>query len=172
VTHVEIAALLDELFGRIAEHVHGAVDGLGADELAAAPAPGANPIGWLVWHLTRVQDHHIAELLGERQVWMTEPWPPRFGLTADPDNTGYGHRAADVAAVQADGADALTGYYDAVAARTSAFLATLSAADLDRVVDERWDPPVTLGVRLVSVADDDIQHGGQAAYARGLRVGR
>ena len=53
-------------------------------------------------------------------------------------------------------------------ARTVAHLAGLSEADLDRVVDERWDPPVTLGVRLVSVISDDLQHAGQAAYLRGL----
>jgi hypothetical protein len=73
-----------------------------------------------------------------------------------------------VAAVQVDSADLLTGYYDAVHERTVAYLTTLSDADLDRIVDERWDPPVTLGVRLVSVISDDLQHAGQAAYARGL----
>ena len=41
-------------------------------------------------------------------------------------------------------------------------------ADLTRIVDERWDPPVSLGVRLVSVVTDDLQHVGQAAYVRGL----
>ena len=165
---MDIAALLDELFGRIAEHVHGAVEGLDPDELARTPAPGTNSIGWLVWHLTRVQDHHVSELLDEPQLWVSGPWAPRFALDPDPDNTGYGHRPADVEQVRPDGPDALVGYYDAVAARTSAFLATLGDDDLDRVVDERWDPPVTLGVRLVSIADDDIQHGGQAAYVRGL----
>jgi hypothetical protein len=36
------------------------------------------------------------------------------------------------------------------------------------VVDASWDPPVTLGVRLVSVISDDLQHAGQAAYLRGM----
>jgi uncharacterized damage-inducible protein DinB len=165
---MDIAALLDELFGRIAEHVHEAVDGLDAATLVATPAPGTNSIGWLVWHLTRVQDHHVAELLEEPQLWVTGPWAPRFGLAPDPDNTGYGHTPAEVDEVRPDGPDALVDYYAAVAARTAAYLATLDGADLDRVVDRRWDPPVTLGVRLVSIADDDIQHGGQAAYLRGL----
>ena len=165
---MDIAALLDELFGRIAEHVHEAVDGLDPDALTRTPAPGTNSIGWLVWHLTRVQDHHVSELLDEPQLWVTGRWSSRFGLDPDPDNTGYGHTPAQVAEVRPDGADALVGSYDAVAARTSAYLPTLAPADLDRVVDERWDPPVTLGVRLVSIADDDIQHGGQAAYVRGL----
>ena len=91
-----------------------------------------------------------------------------FGLESDPDDTGYGHRPDDVARVRPDGPEALIGYYEAVAARTAQLLAGVTATDLDRVVDERWDPPVTLGVRLVSIADDDIQHAGQAAYLRGL----
>jgi hypothetical protein len=55
-----------------------------------------------------------------------------------------------------------------VHARTAGFLRGLTDNDLDRVVDENWDPPVTLGVRLVSVLDDDLQHVGQAAYVRGF----
>jgi hypothetical protein len=165
---VDVSGLLQELFGRIPDHVHEAVDGLSAADLVTAPAPGANTIGWLVWHLTRVQDHHVAELLGREQVWTTEPWPARFGLERDARDTGYGHRPEQVAAVRADGPDALIGYYEAVATRTAELLATVTADDLVRVVDKRWDPPVTLGVRLVSVADDDIQHAGQACYVRGL----
>ena len=50
----------------------------------------------------------------------------------------------------------------------SSYVQGLGEADLDRVVDLNWDPPVTLGVRLVSVINDDLQHGGQAAYVRGM----
>ena len=165
---MDVRDLLEELFGRIPEHVRDAVDGLSADDLVSAPGAGRNPIGWLVWHLARVQDHHVAELLGRDQVWTTAPWPARFGLDADPDDTGYGHSPEQVAGVRPDGPEALVGYYEAVAGRTAELLAGVTEADLDRVVDRRWDPPVTLGVRLVSVADDDIQHAGQAAYVRGL----
>jgi hypothetical protein len=121
-----------------------------------------------VWHLTRVQDSHITELLGGDEVWESGPWARRFGLDNDPKNTGYGHTPEQVAQVRADDADALTGYYDAVRARTTQFLSDIEPAGLDRIVDTRWDPPVTLGVRLVSIADDCIQHVGQAAYVRGL----
>lgn len=165
---MDVRELLIELYDRIPEHVHRAVAGLSAEELVATPESGANPIGWLVWHLTRVQDHHVAELLDAEQVWLTGDWPRRFGLAPDPANTGYGHTPAEVAAVRPDGTEALTGYYQAVAAHTRSLLQRLTGGDLDRVVDESWDPPVTLGVRLVSIADDDIQHAGQAAYLRGL----
>jgi hypothetical protein len=161
--------VLTDLYSRIGENVHETVSGLRPEQLVWAPAPGANTIGWLVWHLTRVQDGHIAELIdGEPELWTTGPWAPRFGLEPDPANTGYGHRPEDVATVRPEGPDVLTGYYDAVWARTREFLGTLTPADLHRIVDERWDPPVTMLVRLVSIADDDIQHAGQAAYLRGL----
>ena len=62
----------------------------------------------------------------------------------------------------------LRAYHDAVYARTIEYVRTLQDADLDRVVDTSWDPPVTLGVRLVSVVNDDQQHVGQAAFVRGL----
>ena len=131
---MDVANLLAELFGRVDDEVAGAVDGLSADELATAPEPGANTIGWLVWHLTRVQDDHIAELLdGERaDLDETGPWAARFGLEPDPDNSGLRARARAGARRPTPSADDLLGYYRAVRARTSAYLATLTADDLDR----------------------------------------
>ena len=165
---MDTSALLVETFDRLPDLVSEAVDGLSPQQLRWSPAPGTNSIGWLVWHLTRVQDDHLAEVIGEPQIWADGGWAKRFGLAADPTDTGYGHTAEQVAAVAPTSATALVEYHRAVADRTQAFLRTLTDADLDRVVDERWDPPVTLGVRLVSVANDDLQHVGQAAYLRGL----
>jgi DinB superfamily len=165
---MDVASLLLELYGRIPPLARDAVDGLDPVRLVERLAPDANTIAWLVWHTARVQDHHVAELLGQDQLWTTGDWAAGFGLEPDPRNTGYGHSAGDVASVRPVSGAVLVGYLDAVDARTRAFLAALTATDLDRVVDRRWDPPVTLGVRLVSVADDDLQHLGQAAYVRGL----
>jgi hypothetical protein len=165
---MDVAPLLLELYGRIPPLAALAVEGLDADELCHAPEPGANTIGWLVWHLTRVQDHHVAELLGTDQIWVSGDWARRCGLEPDPTNTGYGHSEEEVRAVRPESADVLLRYLDAVHERTSTMLAGLVPDDLDRVVDRRWDPPVTLAVRLVSIADDCLQHVGQAAYVRGL----
>ncbi|MEO3776450.1 DUF664 domain-containing protein [Micromonospora sp. B11E3] len=165
---MDVNDVLTETYGRLPGLVRAAVDGLSPEQLRRPPLPGANPVGWLVWHLTRIQDHHVADLLGAEQVWVTGNWAGRFGLPADPDDTGYGHTPQRAAAVRPESAAALVGYFDAVAERTRTFLAGLRPADLDRVVDEAWDPPVTLGVRLVSVAEDDLQHVGQAGYVRGL----
>ncbi len=165
---MDVAALLLELYGRIPPLARDAVEGLDLGQLTEPPAPGSNPIAWLVWHLARVQDDHIAELLDAEQIWVTGGWAPQFGLDPDPQNTGYGHTARQVASVRPERPGVLLEYLDAVDARTREMLARLTPEDLDRVVDRRWDPPVTLGVRLVSVADDCLQHAGQAAYLRGL----
>jgi uncharacterized damage-inducible protein DinB len=162
------ADLLAEALGRVRESVHQAVDGLNPDQLAYRLDEGANSIAWLVWHLTRIQDDHVAHVAGSDQVWTSGGWAERFGLPFEESATGYGHTTKDVAAVRVESPDLLTGYYDAVHERTLDYLSGLSEEDLDRVVDERWDPPVTLGVRLVSVVNDDTQHVGQAAFLRGV----
>ena len=160
--------LLVDAFGRIRSGAQDAVDGLSPDQLSQRPAPEANSIAWLVWHLTRIQDDHVADVAGAEQVWTAGGWKDRLGLPFPAGDTGYGHRSEQVAQVRGVTADQLVGYLDAVHEQTVAYVASLAAEDLDRVVDERWDPPVTLGVRLVSVVNDDAQHLGQAAYVRGL----
>ncbi|MEV6054587.1 DUF664 domain-containing protein [Streptomyces sp. NPDC052107] len=160
--------ILIDGYGRIQEEVHAALDGLGTDALHHRPAPDANSVAWLVWHLTRVQDDHIADAFDLDQVWLSQGWEKRFGLDLPRHDTGYGHSPAKVAKVRVESADLLTGYHDAVHEQTLGALRGLAAKDLERIVDERWDPPVSLGVRLVSVLSDDLQHIGQAAYLRGL----
>jgi uncharacterized damage-inducible protein DinB len=164
---MNVSDLLLDAFDRVRQSVHAAVDGLTADQLAHRLDADANSIAWLVWHLTRVQDDHVAEVAGRDQAWTAAGWAQRFGLPFDTAAIGYGQSSADVADVRV-AADLLTGYYDAVHAATTDYVQTLTDADLDRVVDERWDPPVTLGVRLVSVVDDDLEHAGQAAFVRGV----
>ena len=159
--------LLSDAFGRIRDLVHAALEDADLDVLTFRADPEANTIAWLLWHLTRVQDDHIADLMGEDQVWMTGGWADRFALPFDPAATGYGQKAAEVAAVRSDGM-LLAGYHDAVHTRTIQYLSTLGETDFARIVDTRWDPPVTLAVRLVSIVADDLQHAGQASYVRGL----
>jgi DinB superfamily len=165
---MNVASLLLELYGRIPPAARRAVDGVDLERLTVQPSPGTNPISWLIWHIARVQDHHIAELLDENQLWVDGDWARRFGLEPNPTNTGYGHTPVEVASVQPDSPGLLLAYLDAVDEHTRGMLQDLTAADLDGIVDRRWDPPVTMGVRLVSIAGDGLQHAGQAAYVRGL----
>jgi hypothetical protein len=165
---VDVADLLAEAYGRLPDLGRTAVEGLTPAQLSTRVGGSGNSVAWLLWHLTRVQDDHVSEVAGQEQLWTAGGWHARFGLPFDAAETGYRHGPDDVAAVRVESPDLLTGYLDAVVERSLAYVRSLSPGDLDRVVDESWDPPVTLGVRLVSVLDDDLQHLGQAAYARGL----
>jgi uncharacterized damage-inducible protein DinB len=160
------AEILADAFGRVQETVHNAVQGLTSSQLAERLDPDANSIAWLIWHLARVQDDHLADAFAVPQVW-TE-YGKRFELPLGPADTGYGHSSEQVAQVMVPSADLLTGYHDAVHEQTLRLISGITDADLDRVVDEAWDPPVTLGVRLVSVISDGLQHAGQAAFIRGI----
>lgn len=161
------ADVLTDAYERIREVVHEAADGLDERALTHRVDPAANTIAWLIWHLARVQDDHVADAAQVEQVWTAQGWYDRFALPIGKGATGYGDSAADVARLRAP-AELLTGYYDAVHEQTLRYVRGLTDADLARVVDTDWDPPVTLGVRLVSVISDDLQHAGQAAFLRGV----
>jgi hypothetical protein len=165
---VTSAQLLTDAFGRIREVVHAVVDGLSPAELEYRPGPDANSIAWLVWHLTRVQDDHVAAAFDGEQVWTSGGWADRFGLPFEVGATGWSQRTDEVAQLRVESGELLTAYHDAVYQRTVDIVVGLVETDLSRVVDERYDPPVTLAARLVSVIADDLQHAGQAAYVRGL----
>src|SRR6185312_16349082 len=155
---------------RVQEVLQDVVGGLDDKTLATRPGDSANSIAWLVWHLTRVQDDHLADAFGVPQVW-TE-YGKRFELPLEPYDTGYGHSSEQVARVIVPSGDLLTGYHDAVHQQTVGLVSQVTDPDLGRIVDEGWDPPVTLGVRLVSVIDDCAQHVGQAAFIQGILLRR
>lgn len=164
-----VVDLLVDLLDRSRGNALAAVDGMSEEDLAWRPGPEANPVGWLVWHLARVQDDHVAALAGSEQVWTGQGFAERFALPYDEGDIGYGQTSEEVGALRVD-ADRLAAYVEAVHARSVAWLRSGADGSIDwtRVVDEHWDPPVTVAVRLVSVADDCAQHAGQAAYVRGL----
>jgi hypothetical protein len=168
------ADLLVDGFGRIRENVADVLDGLTPEQLAYRVDPDANPVSWLVWHLTRVQDDHVAAAFGVPQVWSAGGWAARFGLPPGTMDHGFGQSSAQVAAVAAATASAglLAEYHEQTYAQSVKLVSEISDDDLDRVVDTRWTPHVTLAVRLVSVLDDDMQHVGQAAYVRGILLRR
>ena len=167
---MDIGDLLIDAFERVRGATHDVIDGLTPEVLCSRPSEHTNSIAWLIWHLTRIQDDHVAHVAGCEQRWTAEGWMDRFGFPFAADATGYGHRPDEVAAVQVDSGDLLLGYHDAAHDATVGFVQGLGPGDLDRVVDERWDPPVTLGVRLVSVLADGNQTRSRRVRRAGLHA--
>ncbi|MDQ0825658.1 hypothetical protein QFZ60_001831 [Arthrobacter sp. B2I5] len=159
--------LLLEAFGRIPGLVGQVLDGLDEGQLQHRTEGHGNSIAWLVWHIGRVEDAQVAAASGLEQVWTAGGFVARFGLPLADSDTGYGHSSRQVDAVRAS-RELLQEYYEAVHRQTAKVVEGINDSDLDLVVDRHWDPPVTLGVRLVSILGDCLQHAGQAAYAKGL----
>jgi hypothetical protein len=161
--------LITDIFDRVAEQVEKVLDGLTPEELNRQPAPGANTIGWLIWHLTRSFDRNVSELAGKEQLWTANGWYAKFGRSADPDETGVGHSQEEMAAFRVPDGRATLEYHLAVQARIKEYMSTLTESELDR---EATSPTLgttfSVGKRLLAQFSEGLQHVGQAAYVRGL----
>jgi len=170
---MECHDLLADGYGRVLEVLERVLEGISEDDLYWQPRPDCNSIGWLAWHLTRQQDAQIASLMGEEQLWIKDGWHAKFQRPPEPRDVGFGQTPEQVAAFRAPDIQTLLDYHRAVLERSKGYFLTLSKEDLDRQLDERWfQPPPTVGVRLISIMDDATLHAGQAAYVRGLRQGK
>lgn len=166
---MNVNEVLIDGYSRISQILNRTLPGLTPEQLVFRPAEEANSIAWLAWHLTRVQDHHLSDLAGRPQLWVSDGWHERFGKPADPADTGQRYTAEQVAAIRPSEAQLLLDYHDAVFQRSVEYINTLSESDLDRELNEpQWSPLPTVGVRLISVIADNIQHAGQAAYVKGI----
>jgi hypothetical protein len=159
-------------YGSVLEALERALDGLTKEDLSWQPRPDCNSIGWLVWHLTRVQDGFIASLMDEEQLWINGGWHAKFGRPPDANDVGFGHTPEDVAKFKSPDTKMLLDYHRAVLERSRRYFATLSAADLDRKLTEPPFLPPTVGLRIMMMLSDGLQHAGQVAYIRGLRQGK
>ena len=165
-------AVVADALGRVNRVLHRAIEGVPAEVLNKQPMPGSNSMAWLAWHLCRVQDHHISDLLEAPQLWVAEGWHEKFGMAKDEGETGTGHSLGQMAAVKVDSAGLSLGYADAVYERAKHYLATVTPEGLDAEINEpQYFPLPTVGVRLVSIISDNTQHAGQVMYARGLVEG-
>jgi len=170
---MEWQELVIDSYGRILEILESALEGLTQDDLNVQPHSDSNSIGWLAWHLTRVQDDHIAALMGEEQLWIEDEWHSKFNRAPDRKDIGFGQSSEEVSAFKSPDIEILLEYHRAVLERSKRHIRSLSEAELNRQLDEPWFQPLpTVGVRLVSVISDCLQHAGQVCYVRGLLKGK
>ena len=168
-----IGRVIKDALDRNERYMLAALSGLSPEELRARPAPESNPIGWLMWHLSRVQDYAVSTITEQETVWVREGWHERFGMAPDPAYRGNGDTSEQVDAFAPPNAETLADYYRAVRANTDAFLDSLTEADLTRLVPPvRGTELVPLAERLPGVIVETIHHGGQVAYARGALKGK
>ena len=172
---VQAVELAKAVFDRNEAILVQALDGLDDDALHRRVGPDSNPIGWLMWHLSRVQDNHLLAMEGKEHAWISEGWNERFGRGSHtPADRGRGHSSDEVAAFRLPGVETLVAYYKAVRGHADAFLDSLTEPDLDRQVPNLTDDggTIPMHVRLEMCLVDTLQHSGQIAYLRGLIGGK
>ena len=160
--------ILKDLARRPLEAAEGLRDSLTPELLNAHPGHD-NSIAWLLWHAGREIDEQVSALSGEEPVWTALGFDERFDLGTERHELGFGQSGQRARSIVVDDVELLYAHLEAVVDAQLAYLDSLTAADLDDVIDENWDPPVTRAARLVSVSEDALQHVGQAAYVAGMR---
>lgn len=170
-----LIALLRDGFARVRDGVAALLERSDDQVLQYRPGTQANHIGWLIWHLSRIQDDHFVHLARAlwpqenfEQRWIADGFSTRFELPYTVGDTGYGHDTNQIAAFGMFDGVLLTDYHEAVHESCHAILGRLKVSDLQTIIDHRWNPPVSTAVRLMSVLEDTTKHLGQAEYIAGL----
>ncbi len=145
-------------------------EGLTDEQMKWRPAPTANSIGFILWHVARNEDGRISRTAGrkgdfEQDLWVSGGWFERFGqpeTAPDPgDRLGLRSLAIPVPEV-------LISYTKAVNARTAQFLESLDDARLNEHMGDR-EQQETVSDSLRHVIVHKNNHHGQIDYLRGLQ---
>ena len=147
-----------------------AVEGLSTEEAYRQPAPDSNPIGWIVWHMARVEDHWLNGLFRDAgQVWNRGGWDKKFGM--DSEARGAGQTIEEVMSMPKIPIADLLAYFDAVRAETAPAIASVTDAQLEQVFNHPRFGEKT-GAWIVShIIVEESQHTGQVAMVRGMLRG-
>jgi uncharacterized damage-inducible protein DinB len=147
-------------------------------ELTWQPGPEANPIGFLVWHMARVEDRWLARFAhgNHTELWIRDGWAQRLGLPES--DTGVGYTAEQVAVFAMPPLDQVQAYFDAVRQHLLAYLRQLEPGDLEVAPGRSPFPEIgslpadfTIGRMFRQLIGEDNQHLGQVSYIRGLQRG-
>ena len=164
--------LMVDAYQQMSQELEQVLDGLMVEDLHQRPSPGANPIGWLAWHVTRSCDRLLGDVVLGEQIWISEGWHKKFNRPPDLNDTGVGHTDAQVDGLEIADVKTLLDYHRAVIKPLLRYLDRLTENELDRECANSQHPGTTRAVhsRLIG-ALNNMQHVGQAGYVRGLLKG-
>ena len=178
---MELKELITKQYERIWRATDNTLEGLSAEDLARRPSPEANSIGWLAWHVGRVEDRWTSLLLG-RKLNGSDPrtlhvddlwaggWASTMGMPGE-RGSGVGMSPAELDSFPTPSMEHLRGYYEAVRADTRELLAGLKPDMFDETRDSLFGSPLALGDMFVQIITELNQHVGQMGYLKGLCAG-
>ena len=144
-----------------------AVNDLTPEELSWRAGPEANPVGWILWHMLRVEDMWFQFFIQRKpEIWERDGWNDTFSLPTR-DN-GFGHTQEQVSTFPSLDRDELMRYGVAVRAETLEYLKGLGPDDFN-VVPREQRPEMSVGAIFRQVVGELYQHQGHISYLKGLQ---
>ena len=157
------------------EMVEAATNGLDDEALTRQPAEQSNSIAWIFAHINRVTDMFILRRFQSKpELWISDGWCEQFGMTHNPGGLGMGQTAEQIAAWTAPVWEVQLGYFEAVKKAAREYISSLTASDLEKRVTfppEALRREHTVATALGQLVLENLAHGGQIAYLRGLYKG-
>jgi len=139
------------------------------DEIKWQAGPRANPIGFILWHQLRVEDRFVHTLFQQKtQLYEQDKWYQKMGLPNEPDNTGRGYNAEQIAAFPVPELKTLQQYGDAVRRHTIEYINSTGPEELNRILDRPGVGKIPISEFFLILLGEVHQHIGQIAYLRGL----
>ena len=153
--------------------VDAALEGLDDAAMARQPSNECNSAAWILWHMNRVVDNFVhTRFRSIPNLWVQDGWHQKFGMSGDLEDRGVGWTAEQVAAWTPPSKEIQLGYYETIKTAAIEYLESATFEDLEkRMVNAPVAEPRSVAVLLGQMTWDNIAHGGQIAYLRGLFIG-
>lgn len=136
------------------------------EQILTVPAPGANTIGFLVWHYVRGEDSLLyGSAAGRDSIWVANNWAEKLG--SEHAGSGTGFTEEQMLSIRPS-KDDLLAYCEQVWEGVPGILEKLTDADLDRAPNPER-PTMTLGRSIANfVVGHGFWHLGDVRYTKGL----
>jgi len=166
-------SMIGEAYENMFQEMEKVLEGLSIDDLHKRPALGANPIGWLCWHAIRSGDRLLGDVVLGKQLWISAGWNRKFNRPPDPNDTGKGHSLFSVDNLFIPSAGTLVDYANAVKAPLLDYTNKLTNQELNKEYPSSMAPDTMRPVypRITGILAHNLQHIGEANYARGILKG-
>ena len=161
--------ILKNCFNRAQEVLDKAVGDLTREEIAYRAGPEANPIGFILWHIRRVEDRLINHTIRQSaQIWEEGDWHSKLGLPEDPKTTGFNFTKEQVDTFPVPELAELLSYQRMVRNATLSLIDGLDDSEFDRPFHHGHEGDTTLVFLIGNTIVHVSQHAGQIDFIKGL----
>tara|TARA_B110000116_G_scaffold210290_1_gene186005 strand:- start:85 stop:603 length:519 start_codon:yes stop_codon:yes gene_type:complete len=152
------------------DSLYKSIDGLTKNELYWQPSLESNNIIYLVWHMARVEDNWINQIIGgNKTVWSLNNWSKKLNIKEN--DYGKGYIKEDISNLPDMNISDILKFYKQQREQSLIVIEELADEDLNknykRITGEFKKGYWILGHVLV----EESQHLGQIAYIRGIIKG-